>query len=516
MVISQIKEKEKSRIDVDEDYPPPSHTKGKWKPRSAEDEYLTSNAETSGKIKCAQNEDINLTPDAKSKWCSKNINDDSFPQPGYIRMKWKPKPDNVDTKKGKWNLKLAENPTSSKQKSLVNSKILNKGTSKVTQFQENKNPTESYTKGKWLPSATSKDIALMRKSSGTIQYWCSACNRTLASKVVYERHLKSELHFKRTLHDREFDDSEEINFLKSIRRPKPKPPESIFSHQEDTTKESATKRHRKKVYMKCEVCQSKVNKYLIGKHLISHYHCRKGDITSATAKKLVLENIHEIVLEHPYQCSICKFYCNTHEYFLRHWLSDDHLQRSTKIPGYFFCIMCKYKSEQSQIMYNHLVSSEHNEVVCVINRSVPIIIKKINPTRCVTCNKEFTLKIQLIKHCEKFQHDDTFLKDYKMKYFCNTCERPFLSNVALRRHNKKAHQKNYFICTPCNLKFDDPAKAKLHRRSQEHKYKCISMKPSQSSKKKCKICEETFNNFLLLKEHLANKHPEEKIRYINI
>lgn len=49
-------------------------------------------------------------------------------------------------------------------------------------------------------------IYFFRKSSGTVQYWCSTCNRRLASKIVYERHLKSDLHFKRTKPDGEFDD----------------------------------------------------------------------------------------------------------------------------------------------------------------------------------------------------------------------------------------------------------------------------------------------------------------------
>lgn len=470
---------------------------GKWKPKATvetslhDQEKLNNNREVAENKICASTDVQNENSFLVATLSLQN----------HTTCKWKPTFDILNNNRTETN--------SSKVKSDSNLKIHNKSKS----IQDlNKNPSENYTKGKWLPSTGSKQNALLRKSGGgAIQYWCSPCNRTLASKVVYERHLKSTLHFKRTLHDREFDDTEEINFLKSIRRPKPKPPESIFSNQDEI---NLIKRKRKKTFMKCEVCQSRVNKDLIGKHLISHYHCRKGDITSAAARKLVLENIHEIVLEHPFQCSICKFYCNTQEYFLRHWLSEDHVKRNSQVPGYFLCNLCKYQTKETQCMYEHLLSREHNEVVSVINRSVPIVIKKINPAQCSVCDKEFVFKIQLVKHCERLQHGEETVKQYKMRFVCDICHTPFLSNVALRRHSEKTHKRKYYICTPCNLVFKDIMEAKLHRRSQQHKYKSSSKSDNNANKKKCRYCGEYFNNFLLLKEHLSAKHPEQKIRLL--
>lgn len=345
-----------------------------------------------------------------------------------------------------------------------------------------------------------------------MQYWCGPCNRKLASKVVYERHLKSELHFKRTLHDREFDDNDDLNILKDARRAKIKPPESIFSNQEKNVATATKKRNRKKIFMRCEVCQSKVSRYLIGKHLISHYHCRKGDITTPEARSLVLENIYGIVLECPFQCSICKFYCNTHDDFLRHWLSRDHIDK--KAPGYFFCSLCKFRSEDTHLMYTHLISPEHNEVVSVINRSVPIVIKKINPVYCPTCNKEFTLNVQLLNHCKRFNHDDSIAKTFRNEFICEPCGEGFLSHIALQRHRQNVHKDKYFICTPCNLKFDNTKEAKMHRKTLQHKYSVLgkSEQDKRSMRRKCEHCEDTFANFLLLKEHLKEKHSEHKIR----
>lgn len=221
---------------------------GKWKPRTDDEDYPRSSQ-------------------AKEKT---RIETEYTPPANYTKGKWKPKPP-VET-----NIQ----PSTSKHQI------------------EREIPEENYSKGKWIPTSTNEtksskkitDNSFVRKSSGSIQYWCNPCNRRLASKIVYERHLKSELHFKRTSRDREFDDTDELSLMTQTRRTKPTPPEHIFSNQDTETQNK--KRKRKKQFIKCEVCHSKVKKFMIGKHLISHYHCRKGDIKSETAKSMVLENIH--------------------------------------------------------------------------------------------------------------------------------------------------------------------------------------------------------------------------------
>lgn len=56
-------------------------------------------------------------------------------------------------------------------------------------------PSPGHTRGKWVPGAQT-DI-----ESG---YWCSPCGRKLASRLVYNRHLLSDLHARRSI--REIDD----------------------------------------------------------------------------------------------------------------------------------------------------------------------------------------------------------------------------------------------------------------------------------------------------------------------
>ena len=83
-------------------------------------------------------------------------------------------------------------------------------------------PPPGHTSGKWVPGKQvrlddgvstrggSMDNMLLipplRKSGSTIQYWCGPCHRRLSSRTLYERHLLSELHFKRTVQEQELDE----------------------------------------------------------------------------------------------------------------------------------------------------------------------------------------------------------------------------------------------------------------------------------------------------------------------
>ena len=49
-------------------------------------------------------------------------------------------------------------------------------------------------RGKWMPGLKPGDI---HKSGCSVEYDCKPCNRRLTGRVVYEKHLQSELHFKR-------------------------------------------------------------------------------------------------------------------------------------------------------------------------------------------------------------------------------------------------------------------------------------------------------------------------------
>ena len=53
-------------------------------------------------------------------------------------------------------------------------------------------PWPGHTRGKWIPGAAGE------LGSG---YWCDPCGRKLASRLLYNRHLLSDLHAKRSIQE---------------------------------------------------------------------------------------------------------------------------------------------------------------------------------------------------------------------------------------------------------------------------------------------------------------------------
>nr|XP_022917746.1 zinc finger protein 62 [Onthophagus taurus] len=483
--------------------PPPTHTKGKWKPTSPnpvlKDAETPRASYTGGKWK-------SKLESREQEW---DIVEFNVPPP-----KGKLKPSSDDSKNS------VSEPVEKKIKLYDDKKNIEKDKTKIVEIA----PPPTHTKGKWKPTKTIGDKdkiknSFLRKSSGRVQYWCGSCNRRLASKIVYERHLKSELHLKRS--QQEFDDLSHLNTTAKELRPTEQERDLRKDHwshtgelgdNRDGTK--IAKRTRRRTFLKCGVCRSRVHTQMMGKHLISHYHCRKGDITLPAAREMVLENIHSIVLQSPYQCATCSFYCNTQVDFLRHWCSLEHEASACKFPGTFSCAFCKFQTPDNKRMLEHLLSAEHKEVISVINRSVPIVIKKLNYVACQTCDVKFLLNIQLRKHCEREKHPyaNTASDAYQNRNNCDKCDHVFKSKVALQRHKKRVHQDSFNFCSVCNLTFSNIFDAKRHRSSTQHRIALQSSKRNSSTgkdpKKKCIYCEDILDNIIELRNHLSEKHPE--------
>ncbi|GLV34304.1 uncharacterized protein CBL_00234 [Carabus blaptoides fortunei] len=481
---AELDEESNEEFDEDEedfeeeclDAPPRSHTGGKWKPSTSPIQWLRPNQ----------------SHEERNDW--------NNPPPSHTGGKWKP--------------------------------MLPSHTRQVSEGEpdDDKNvPPPEHTKGKWIPGRNTtetneENIPHLRKSSGTVQYWCGPCNRRLASKIVYERHLKSDLHYKRTIHEREFENAslylnqkpttttqDRAEGKRKIIRPK-----QFCSNAEESKKmkegdnDNEVRKGRFKKRLRCEVCRSKVVTHLMGKHLISHYHCRKRNFMKPVAERMVLDNIHSIIQQAPFQCGACRFFCNNSTQFLCHWQSSSHVTRMESSAGILQCSFCQFETAYNEIMQSHLLSNAHREVVSVINRSVPIIIKRIVPIRCPTCGKRFSFNAELRKHCLKENHvlADTSTDKYQERFACSDCNFVFKSAKSLQRHLQRRHDKNYYFCSVCSLTFNTDIGSKIHRTTQEHKYAVLTKKYGKDITRTCKHCYLRFSNVLLLKNHLQKQHPE--------
>lgn len=396
-------------------------------------------------------------------------------------------------------------------------------------------PPPGHTKGKWVPGANEKTRIMQTtiQSKGCVQYWCGPCNRRLGSRVIYEKHLMSNLHMRKVLPEHELEFSGHIEPIRNVEKRSTRPTvflnENLTPQSQKKKKKSEPivmkikkkKRKRKSYFVQCSGCKSRVRTHLMGKHLISHYHFRKAsDIKSdVDDRELILNNIEAIVHQAPFQCSPCKFYANWLSNFMQHWYSEEHEQTVSRMDGRYWCSFCKFDCETSQEMLNHMSSSEHSEVVAVINRSMPIIIRKKTILRCMECDKEFRYNMEIKRHCVKTGHDlaPTARDSYQELHKCQHCKQKFKSSVTLAAHLKSRHKQKAFFCLVCSKTFTTSEEAKRHRQTSEHR---VRRKENMSQKggeikdlsKKCPYCSEKviLKNILELKDHIRRVHPNIK------
>lgn len=168
-------------------------------------------------------------------------------------------------------------------------------------------------RGKWMPGLKPRDI---HKAGSSVEYDCKPCNRRLTGRVVFEKHLQSELHFKRTAQQLTTPDGPKYGLRRSkLNSTLPVEWEiDVLQDEEDVDDPWRIKKQKNKEEnnaCRCPTCLVWVPKPLFGKHLVSRYHisrCRKHP----ERDRCILDHIHLIVLEAPFQCRLCRFFCHSH------------------------------------------------------------------------------------------------------------------------------------------------------------------------------------------------------------
>ncbi|KAI8434662.1 hypothetical protein MSG28_003195 [Choristoneura fumiferana] len=428
------------------------------------------------------------------------------PPPNYTGGKWRP----VSPEHEEWVMRDEQEHTGGKWRPIM-------GDSNERD-EDYDAPPPGHTKGKWVPGANEKSQIMQTtlQMKGSVQYWCGPCNRRLGSRAIYEKHLMSKLHMKKVLPENELEFSGHLQplrhtveqnsrKLRSVTKPTPqkKKPTSLKVNEIEKKK----KRKRKLRFVNCPGCKSRVRQHLMGKHLISHYHFRKAStVQSQVYRQLILNNIDVIVHQSPFQCSPCKFYTNWLPHFMRHWSSDEHSEKTLSMDGRYWCSFCKFECDTSVEMLLHLTGPDHSEVVAVINRSMPIIIRKRSILKCETCYKEFRYNAEIRRHCELTDHQLTYTAtdEYQELHNCQQCSAKFKSSLTLAAHLKSVHKQKTHLCLVCSRTFCSSEEAKQHRNTSEHRLKRrANMKargiPVKEISKKCP-CPKCGMSFLLHQE----------------
>ncbi|KAL6263127.1 hypothetical protein P5V15_005928, partial [Pogonomyrmex californicus] len=390
-------------------------------------------------------------------------------------------------------------------------------------------PPPGHTRGKWVPGAQT-DI-----ESG---YWCNPCGRKLASRLVYDRHLRSDLHARRSI--RELDGGlhprRGINSHARVsRRVSTRRQASLAARMKEEPQRKKVKkglRRREKEILLCEMCRTRVRRPQMGKHLLSHYHCRVSGVLvnprNPSVRRFLLEHIANVVRQSPFQCAPCHFYCNTEETFLLHWRSDLHFKTVEQIGGSCRCNPCNFWCEDNATMESHLLSTSHRDVVSMMKGStVPVVISRQCALPCGGCDRQFRYNFQLRSHAKETGHNAgyTASDEYQQRIKCELCSQVFRSLVALQRHQLTSHvvkdkkegevatvvQPAPYFCSFCSMNFTTAQEAVLHRRTSSHK-EAVKVRKSEEglleTVRECPHCERKQPNLAAHKIHLLHCHPK--------
>lgn len=442
--------------------------------------------------------------------------------------KWKPP---VNYTGGKWRPASPEHDWDDQEPSASWKSLL----PEVDRDEDYDAPPPGHTKGKWVPGANEKTQIMQTtiQNKGSVQYWCGPCNRRLGSRAIYDKHLRSRLHLKKVLPEQELEFSGHLEPMKGMEKRAARPSKfvdgGIYSQVERKKRQKSgklsvkievKKRKRKSHFVHCAGCKTRVREHLMGKHLISHYHFRKAaGVTDSLYQQLILDNIDAIVHQSPFQCSPCKFYTNWLSTFMQHWYSEEHEWAMTFIEGIYWCSFCKFECKSPQDMLEHLSGSDHSETVAVINRSMPIIIRKKTVFKCETCSEVLRYNIELKKHSQKTGHPLAYTATdiYQELHQCQQCKGKFKSSLTLAAHLKSKHKQKPHLCLVCSKTFESSKEAKHHRQTSEHRInrKELLIKQgiiTKDLRKKCPYCPGNvmMKNILVLKEHIRCFHPDIK------
>lgn len=188
----------------------------------------------------------------------------------------------------------------------------------------------------------------------------------------------------------------------------------------------------------CPCCKVNIPDGCLGKHLVSHFHYHRS-LSHPDHKSLILSNISDIVKQAPFQCGVCKFYCNFSRTFLEHWKSQHQSQTILENDQRLWCSTCRVSTTSEAQMLQHLQDANHLEIETMINRSVPIVIKSIQLHQCGLCPKRFRLNFSLKLHMasshsetEAAEADRTSLKHKQHHLHCRICHKKFKTSNAYR------------------------------------------------------------------------------------
>ena len=183
----------------------------------------------------------------------------------------------------------------------------------------------------------------------------------------------------------------------------------------------------------------------------------------------------EVKATKSFKCGVCQKLLSSRETL------KIHLETVHENKKDFECDTCNKK------FYTKRVLSQHIKMVHMRKRE----------NQCPACPKKFSKKAYLRAHL-KYKH-----KDFKGDFRCEECERSFIGERDLARHNSRVHGieiPDEVECKDCQRKFTRLWTLQRHRET-------VHLRPK---KHKCGLCEFGSNKKVTMALHVRSVHKKRK------
>jgi KRAB domain-containing zinc finger protein len=264
----------------------------------------------------------------------------------------------------------------------------------------------------------------------------------------------------------------------------------------------------------CTVCDKKFhNKYMLARHLLTKFHSNRSLADKEGHNELVKKYHKCIVRLSPFQCSICRFYFNSNEDFVKHLNSEDHKENCEDLVGEIQCTLCHFKTHSREEIAEHFDSTEHVEKIGKRNKIC--IIKECHAgCVCKFCGLKMHSYERLQRHI-KLKHADGKVVTGVLKREigvrnrpkCAECNYQSSSISSLLIHMRRRHlAEKPYKCDICCRAFADKHSYKLHLKSALHNRNKLKFESNEAEKKES---ERTENEIKTRKDESDREEPKD-------
>ena len=245
----------------------------------------------------------------------------------------------------------------------------------------------------------------------------------------------------------------------------------------------------------CTVCDKKFhNKYMLARHLLTKFHHNRSLADKDSHRELITKYHKCIVRLSPFQCSICRFYFNSNEDFMKHLKGEDHKENCEDLVGELQCTLCQYKTHSREDIDQHFDSCEHNEKIEKRNRIC--IIKECHAgCVCKFCGLKMHSFERLQRHIKLKHADGQVVTGVQKKVIgvrnrpkCAECGLQLSSLSSLLIHMRRRHlNERPYKCEVCSKAFADKHAHKLHLKSALHNRNQLKAESDEANKKETNL-----------------------------